>query len=271
MKDAVISEQSLLQSVDRGYEQDCRSLVISGGEPTLLPSGIINIMEYADSLGYESFTLQTNGSGLANKNELLKYLQDIAGRRELAISFSIHGANSSIHDAMSSKDGAFSDLMQAMKHVASIDSIAIYTNTVISALNIYSLREIAALISPFHVNVMQFSVLHSDSEDGLSVDLLTCAKTVCDLANIVGKEILRTEGIPYCLLYGNEMCVGESYWPPQLDLFNNENDYMSDFDQLSAGMRKKAFFCSECIMSELCHGVWSENYTELLNNAKPIR
>lgn len=271
MQDVVISDQSLFSSIEKGYLQGCRSLVVSGGEPTLFASKVMDVMAYADKLGYRSFTLQTNGSGLAEKNELLGFLQGIAEKKKLAISFSIHGSNSHIHDLMSSRDGAFCELLQAIKYISSIEDISLYTNTVISSLNFSSLHEIARLLSPFGVTVMQFAILHSMSKDDLSVGLCDSANAVQGLIDVVGKDVLRTEGIPYCFMYGNEECVGESYWPPQLDLFNDENDYRSDFDQISAGMRKKAPFCSECIMNELCHGVWSENYLELLGHAKPIR
>ena len=270
LKDVQISLDALLKAVDYGYERGCRSLVLSGGEPTLLPDAMIKIIEHANKLGYESYTIQTNGSGLSEKNLLFHFLKNIADENRLSISFSIHGPNSHTHDAISSRSGAFDSLLQSIENFSSSTKASIYTNSVISALNIKILHDIATLLSRYRIQLMQFAVMHSEQTDDLSVGLFSSANAVHTLTEIVPRHVLRTEGIPYCMMYGYEECVGESYWPANLDLFNKDNEYMCDFDQSSSGMRKKASFCSQCVMNEICVGSWTEHYEELLKYASPI-
>jgi len=237
----------------------------------MLPDAVIETIEHANQLGYESYTIQTNGSGLSEKNSLFYFLKDIADRNQLSISFSIHGPNRHIHDAISSRSGAFDSLLQSIENISTSTKATIYTNSVISAPNINLLRDIAALLGQYRIQVMQFAVMHSEQTDDLSVGLLPSAKAVHTLTDFVSSYVLRTEGIPYCLMYGYEECVGESYWPANLDLFNKDDDYMCDFDQSSSGMHKKASFCSQCVMNEICVGSWAEHYEELLKYASPIR
>jgi len=270
LKDIQITFPALLKAIDYGYKRGCRALVLSGGEPTLLPDVVIKTIEYAKQLGYENYTIQTNGSGLSEKNSLFHFLKELADEAQLSISFSIHGPNKHIHDAISSRSGAFESLLKAIDGISTNTQASIYTNSVISAPNINLLCDIVTLLERYRIQVMQFAVMHSDQSNNFSVGLLPSAKAVHTLTGIVSVDVLRTEGIPYCLMYGYEECVGESYWPANLDLFNKDDDYMCDFDQSSSGMRKKPSFCSQCVMDKICVGSWAEHYKELLEYASPI-
>lgn len=270
-KNENISKNSLINAIKNGYENGCTSLVISGGEPTIYPNTIIELIEYSNLLGYKKYTIQTNGFGLSKQNELLDFLTKLSLEKEVVIAFSVHGSNSKIHDEMSSKIGAFDKTMNAIKNIHSQTNCKICTNTVISTLNINNISEIIKLITPYKPCVMQFAIMHTDdNRDKLSTSMLAAAKAIYEIKDSINKEILQTEGIPYCLLKGLEECVGESYWPKKLDLFNKEDEYIENFNQLESGMRKKADFCKNCIMNEICAGVWSETYNELIENAKAI-
>lgn len=105
-------------------------------------------------------------------------------------------------------------------------------------------------------------MMHLKHADSLSTGLLEAACAVRALNRIVDHTILRTEGLPYCLLYGMETCVGESYWPDTLDLYNRDAELLEDFDQLEYGMRWKRPDCHECLMNEVCMGTWREHAEE---------
>jgi MoaA/NifB/PqqE/SkfB family radical SAM enzyme len=265
-----ISLPGILHAIEKGYARGCRSLVLSGGEPTLMPSLVMKVLERAMSLDYEHLTLQTNGSGLAAESALGKLLIRIATDSKLSISFSVHGPSAEVHDAICARRGAFSDLMAAMERVAGDTDATILTNSVITQPNVHHLAAIAEVVEPFRVSTMQFSMMHARHIDALSVGLIRSSEPVHALARDVDRETLRTEGIPFCLMYGLEECVGESYWPQHLDLFNRDGDYRSDFDQLADGMRTKLPACSRCIMDEICPGAWAEHLGELAEHAKPI-
>lgn len=266
----VITLNGILDAVKRGYNAGCRELVISGGEPTLFPNIIKSIMSYAEELGYTKYIIQTNGSGLSNNIQLVEFLDSIANKKEVCISFSMHGHTSIIHDTMSRTEGAFEKLMVAMNNVKET-KCHIYTNTVMSKLNIGYLKEIADLSLGFGSKIIQFSMMHLEETNDMTTSLLESSMEIRQVAKLVGHDVLKTEGIPYCLMHNIETCVGESYWPNKLDLYNKENDYMPAFNQLEDGMRWKAKSCTDCIMNEICMGIWKEHKTEFENaGIKPI-
>lgn len=271
LKDEVIGEAGLLREVEEGYRRGCRELVLSGGEPTLCPDTLLNVMKRADEVGYQKYIIQTNGSGFSNHVDLALRIGEFARKAEVAISFSIHGHTSQIHDEMSGTPGAFEKLMCAMHRVRDEGSCIIYTNTVMSRTNLPWLPDLARMLIPFQPEIMQFSMMHLKQPGPFSTGLLEAANAVRALDGIVDRAILRTEGIPYCLLYGMETCVGESYWPNTLDLYNRDSELMTDFDQLGYGMRWKKSGCRACLMDEICMGIWREHAEEFSRSGvRPI-
>lgn len=270
LKDTSISLDGLIKAVENGRNNGCNELVISGGEPTLYPDNIVRIMSLAEQMGYEKFIIQTNGSGLANNNNLLEFLNTLSKKKEVCISFSIHGHCAEIHDKMSSCDGAFDLLINAMCNIHH-SSCKLYTNTVVSSFNIHYLKDIVNLVIKYDPEIIQFSMMHLDEPSILSTGLVETVSAIHKLKDDVSGNVIRTEGIPFCLMYGMEECVGEAYWPELLDLYNKNDDYMKNFRQLDYGMRWKSTACSQCIMNEVCAGVWKEHKNEFLNSgAHPI-
>lgn len=267
----MIGEAGLLREVEEGYRRGCRELVLSGGEPTLCPDTLLNVMKRADEVGYQKYIIQTNGSGFSDHVDLALRIGEFARKAEVAISFSIHGHTSQIHDEMSGTPGAFEKLMCAMHRVRDEGSCIIYTNTVMSRTNLPWLPDLARMLIPFQPEIMQFSMMHLKQPGPFSTGLLEAANAVRALDGIVDRAILRTEGIPYCLLYGMETCVGESYWPNTLDLYNRDSELMTDFDQLGYGMRWKKSGCRACLMDEICMGIWREHAEEFSRSGvRPI-
>ena len=262
LKDEVIGEAGLLREVEDGYRRGCRELVLSGGEPTLCLDTLRDVMKRADEVGYQKYIIQTNGSGFADCADLAPIIGEFARKVDVAVSFSIHGHTAQIHDEMSRTSGAFEKLMCAIHRVWAEGNCSIYTNTVMSRTNLPWLRDLALMLLPFQPEIMQFSMMHLKQPGPLSTGLLEATSAVRALGDIVDLSILRTEGIPYCLLYGMETCVGESYWPNILDLYNRDSELMTDFNQLGHGMRWKKPDCHACLMDEICMGIWREHAEE---------
>lgn len=262
LKDIIITYEGVREAVIQGYKNGCRELVLSGGEPTLLADTIEKILNLAEDLGYEKYIIQTNGSGLSNDTNLVHYLDELGKKKDVCISFSLHGHCAEIHDYMSCRNGAFDSLIKAMNNIKNT-SCSIYTNTVISKQNIRHLEEIGKLCQSYNAKIIQFSMMHLEIPSELSTGLIEAAQAVKKLSNCINQEVLKTEGIPYCLMHGIEKCVGESYWPNELDLYNKENDYMKEFSQLENGMRwKDDSSCDKCVMNEICMGIWKEHAKE---------
>lgn len=265
-----MSIEGMKDAIKKGFNNGCNELVISGGEPTNIPHAIMELMSLAEELGYKKYIIQTNGSGLSENNKLLCFLNSIAKDKEICISFSVHGSNCKIHDEMSRKSGAYNKLLKAINNVSKTNC-KIYTNTVISSLNISNLKEIAYLLLPYNPKIIQFSMMHLPTPNELSVNLIDCIKAIRELKDIVDNDVLKTEGLTYCLLHGMEKCVGESCWPNRLDIYNKDNNYMECFNQLEHSMRSKLKCCADCIMDSICMGVWSEHLKEFSDlGIKPI-
>ncbi len=261
---------NLLSAVKKGAENGCDELVLSGGEPTLEPERIIELLKLAESLNYQKYIIQTNGAGLATNHKLVAFLDSLARNKDLHISFSVHGCDSKTHDLMSRKKGAFETLMKAFYNISQ-SNCKIYTNTVITTVNVNQLDSIAEMLLAFKPDFMQFSMLHLETPTELSVSMSDSVRAVKRLGKKYDLKLIKTEGIPYCLLHGMECCVGESFWPNILDLYNSDNKYFSDFKQLDYGMRKKLQDCTKCIFNSICMGVWKEHYEEFCSfNIHPI-
>lgn len=271
LKNESIGEVGLLRELENGYQRGCRELVISGGEPTLRPDTLRNVLEHADGVGYQKYIIQTNGSGFAEHADLVSMLGNFSERADVCISFSVHGHTAQIHDEMSQTPGAFDKLMRAIRRIREGTDCGIYTNTVMSRTNLPWLREIASMLLPFQPEIIQFAMMHLKQPGPLSTGLLEAADAVRVLGETVDRSILRTEGFPYCLLYGLETCVGESYWPNTLDLYNRDSELMTNFDQLGHGMRWKRPDCNDCLMDEICMGIWREHEEEFSEaDVRPI-
>lgn len=266
-----ITLEGLKEAIKKGFSSGCRGIVLSGGEPTLVPEILLPVLVYAEDLGYEKYILQTNGSGFSANSELLPFFNSIAKKKIFCVSFSIHGHTANLHDSISMAPGAFDKLLYAITKVKE-SYCKIYTNTVVSKLNISYLNNIAKFLIPYSPSVMQFSMIHLDKINDLCPSLLETSNAIKKLKGIISTSILKTEGIPFCLMYGMESCVGESFWPNKLDIYNYENNYLSDFTQLGTGMRTKETFCTYCIMNDICMGVWKEHQQEFRNlNIRPIK
>ncbi len=261
MKEISITIESMRDAVIKGRKNGCDELVLSGGEPTLYPEYIIDLISLANGLGYKKYIIQTNGYGIATSDRLVSFLDGIAGNSEICISFSVHGHVAALHDRISDTVGAFEYLMEAVEKISKTRCL-IYTNTVINAYNINCLNNIASMLLPYNTRIMQFSMMHLKEKSPLYVSFADSVQAIRQLREIVSLDVLRTEGVPYCCLHGMEQCVGESAWPTVLDLYNKDNDYMSDFKQLEYGMRRKMDNCDKCILNDICMGVWTEHFDE---------
>ena len=265
-----ITLDGLKKAIEIGFSSGCREIVLSGGEPTIVPEILTSVLTFAESLGYEKYILQTNGSGLLSNSKLFDSINAIAEKKDFYVSFSVHAHTAGLHDFISKSQGAFNKLIAAIRETM-LSNCKIYTNTVVSKYNILYLKHITELLLPFEPLIMQFSMMHLESVSDFSTSLIETSTAIKHLKKIVPLEVLKTEGIPFCLMYGMESCVGESFWPDKLDLYNYEDNYMSNFTQLGSNMRVKRAFCRDCIMNEICMGVWRENFDEFENlNLHPI-
>jgi MoaA/NifB/PqqE/SkfB family radical SAM enzyme len=218
----------------RARELGARTLVVSGGEPTLR-ADLVAIADRVSELGLE-LGLVTNGRLLAGK-ELREALID-RGLRYVYVS--LHAADPVLHDSLVGASGAFVQTMTALRamHGRVRD---LHVNTVVTRDNLGSLRDMADLASTLPQLSLKFTMPQPKGAALRSFDRVV--PNVSDAAMAVQDAIrhggtrrpaarLGHEGFPLCLLPGLEdlqdnlrthgflgMCeVGESDFAPIDDL-----------------------------------------------------
>lgn len=82
-----------------GYEAGCRKVQFIGGEPTLLPN-LIDLLNYARSLGYSYLEIYTNGT------HFTKELKNAFLTNNVKLAFSYYSSDSLIHDKVTTKKGS---------------------------------------------------------------------------------------------------------------------------------------------------------------------
>jgi len=255
------SQSDLISVIMAGFDQGCKHLVFSGGEPTTHPR-LIDMIGFSASLGYMRCTIQSNGFRLANR----AYAEEVIGAAsgmQLAVSISIHGHTEAIHDAQTRKTNSFQTAGAALANMTG--RCDIFTNTVVSPINVAWLPEIHSYCHSFAANLIQFSIMHA--VDANESDSLSFGDAVSSIYHVCAADMenrVRSEGVPYCLMRGVERAVGESYWPTRLDISNQGGRYINRLDQLACGLRFKPSFCVDCLMNDVCAGVWTECATDFL-------
>ena len=190
-KNINISLEELKYAVSNGYDRGCRSIILSGGEPTYDEDKLISILNYAVEIGYEKFIIQSNGYGLIDiDSELFKLIKTISDNYNFSISFSVLGASADTHNKATGNNDSFYRLMKSIENISLYTNANIYTNTVISSLNINELKDIIDMVIPFKPTIMQFSVMHIEDDNKYSVGLLETVKAINSIKNY--KELSST-------------------------------------------------------------------------------
>ena len=102
--------EEVRQQIVDGRRNGATRLILSGGEPTIHPN-YVDFIKLGRSAGYRKIQTVTNGR-LFSYGDFLKRCLD-AGLSE--ITFSVHGPNAKIHDALVGTKGAFEEEMAGLR------------------------------------------------------------------------------------------------------------------------------------------------------------
>ncbi|MCX7641645.1 MAG: radical SAM protein [Elusimicrobiales bacterium] len=266
------SLQEIEISLKKGIDDGAKTLVLTGGEPTLHPD-IIKIILKAKQLGYQKIQLQTNGRTLCNENFLKQLIN--AGVNE--ISPAVHGHIASLHDKLTHSPGSFNQTITGIKN-AKKHNIYVLTNTVITSLNYKYLPEIAKLLVYLKVDQFQFAFIHIIGRGWENRSWIVPKKTDILPYLYKGLDIGKkanipcyTEAIPYCLMKRYEECVVEKIIPDgpvfDADVFvENYGNYRKNEG------KTKNITCKKCIYYKICEGPWRE-YPQIYgwSEFKPVK
>lgn len=149
----ITSEEEVKKRIIEGRRKGATRLILSGGEPTIHPQ-YVKFIKYGKLAGYPKVQTVTNGRMLSYPDFMNRCLD--AGLDE--ITFSVHGHNAKVHDALVGVPGAFDEEVQAIK-MALEDGRPIVNIDV--CLNRGNIRKLPELLDKFiAMGVKEYDLLH---------------------------------------------------------------------------------------------------------------
>ncbi len=136
-----------------GRDKGAARLILSGGEPTIHPD-YVSFIRLGRAAGYPKVQTVTNGRMFAYPEFLSRCLD--AGLSE--ITFSIHGSNPRIHDALVGTRGAFEQEVRGLKNALADGRPIVNIDVCVSRGNV---RDLPQLMETFTaMGVREFDLLH---------------------------------------------------------------------------------------------------------------
>lgn len=136
-----------------GAKKGAQRLILSGGEPTMHPN-YVDFIRLGRLAKYRKIQTVTNGRAFSYKHFLKRCLD--AGLDE--ITFSIHGPNARIHDALVGAKGAFEQEVQGLQYALEDGRPIVNIDVVINRGNVKHLR---AILEKFiAMGVREYDLLH---------------------------------------------------------------------------------------------------------------
>lgn len=155
-----------------GRRAGATRLILSGGEPTIHPS-YVDFVKLGARAGYAKIQTVTNGR-LFSYGDFLKRCLD-AGLSE--ITFSIHGPNAKVHDALVGTKGAFEEEMRGLRAALADGRPIVNIDVVVNRGNVKQLPEMLRMFTEMGVRefdllqVVPFGRAFTDGRDTLFYDL----------------------------------------------------------------------------------------------------
>ncbi|MBI2392286.1 MAG: radical SAM protein [Deltaproteobacteria bacterium] len=155
-----------------GRRKGATRLILSGGEPTIHPN-FVDFVRLGRLAGYSKIQTVTNG-------RLFKYAPFITRAIDEGLSeitFSIHGPNSKVHDALVGTKGAFEEELQGLKNALADGRVIVNIDVVINRANVRHLPEMLRMYTEMGVKefdllqVVPFGRAFTDGRDTLFYDL----------------------------------------------------------------------------------------------------
>ncbi len=160
------------QQILDGRRKGATRLILSGGEPTIHPS-YVDFVRLGRLAGYRKIQTVTNGRRFAYGDFLTRCLDE--GLSE--ITFSIHGPNGKVHDALVGTKGAWEEEMKGLRGALADGRPIVNIDIVINRANVKHLPEMLRLFTELGVKefdllqVVPFGRAFTDGRDTLFYDL----------------------------------------------------------------------------------------------------
>ncbi len=145
-------EQIKAQILD-GRRKGAERLILSGGEPTIHPD-FIQFIKLGRMAGYKKIQTVTNGRLFAYREFLTRCID--AGLGE--ITFSIHGVNGRIHDALVGTKGAFEQEIKGLQNALDDGRVIINIDVCVNRGNVKTLPDLLEKFT--NMGIYEYDLLH---------------------------------------------------------------------------------------------------------------
>ena len=168
----VRSNEDVKRQILDGRRAGATRLILSGGEPTIHPQ-YIDFVRLGRLAGYPKVQTVTNGRMFAYGDFLKRCLD--AGLDE--ITFSLHGPNAKVHDALVGTKGAFDEEMKGLKSALADGRPIVNVDVVVNRANVKHVAEMLENLLALGVRefdllqVVPFGRAFRDGRDTLFYDL----------------------------------------------------------------------------------------------------
>ena len=235
-----------------------RSLVLTGGEPTLRRD-LVELVAAAYRIGYRQIQVQTNGRALAYPSLVARLRR--AGVTEF--SPALHGPTAELHDALTCAPGSFDQTVAGIAN-AIASGAGVITNTVVVTANLERLGDTLDRLADLGVGHAQLAMVHPVGTAAHHFDQVVPRLEVA--APAVAAAIRRgrargldvvVEAMPACFLPGLEDALVEERIPETtvVDL-DGEPFAFSDWRRDTG--KAKGPPCGGCARRDRCEGPWRE-------------
>ncbi|RLB47349.1 MAG: hypothetical protein DRJ42_25570 [Deltaproteobacteria bacterium] len=136
-----------------GRRKGATRLILSGGEPTIHPR-FVDFVKLGRLAGYAKVQTVTNGRMFRYREFIIRAID--AGLGE--ITFSIHGPNARIHDALVGVKGAFDEEVEGLRHALADGRVIVNIDVCVNRGNVKVLPEIIETFVA--MGVREYDLLH---------------------------------------------------------------------------------------------------------------
>lgn len=252
-----VADEDVWQFLSDFSGEGYQAVNLHGGEPTIYPR-LTALLEYCRELGYPQIHIQTNARKLANR-EFARHLIDL---NVTLFIVSLHSPDADTSDALTLTPGGWKETVEGINNIRALGA-EVRTNIVLMKQNISQLEEYARLLAMLDVRYANISSLHPVGSAFFSFQLLTPSFHEVRFHLYKSIEMMESVGINVSL-EGFPPCVVPEYSHLHIEQLGREIPLLhksliiDSYDGMMDDGRIKRAKCSECILNQICGGVYKE-------------
>jgi len=246
----------LIKDIDFAEENKIDKIVLTGGEPTLLPE-INQIISYAKEKGIKHIGIYTNARLLSYKDFTKKIVK--SGLNWCLTS--LHCSDKNIHEKLTQTKDSFTQTISGIKNIVN-SNIPVVNNTTITKLNYKQIPETAELLIKLGIRHLHFTFVDPVGNAWKNrniivpkysevIPFLQKAITLCKK----NKTDVTVENIPHCALRENLNCIREVEFPDINLNIVGINNKVADFNKERIKNKYKKLSCISCKHVKSCEGI----------------